>query len=197
MILKYPKDFTSTLTYQNSNFTFPHASALSLKPDILINHFCDPDYILPSYIQYGQCRDVMSYLNDERFNTLGVGFIKLKSLEEQFDYLFKQALEWKSHHTHGKYNTEMNTYITPHYYNLILVIVSELTTLIQLMIINVIDEVDQHDKLPSWLNHPLIQTLHEFNQLLMIDIPVSITVYLAKIIPLLIKMSEQNDFIIQ
>lgn len=183
MILIYPKNFTSTQTYQNSNYTFPHNDALSVTTEQLKNHFYNPDYILPDYIKYSG-RDIsIDMLKSPVFTTLGISFIKLKNLEEKLDSLFDTAFEWKKTHVNPKFQHAIDHYITLHYYNEMVLMVSNLTTVVQLMIINYIDGdlyIDDH----------IIALLNQFNAIRMTELPVGITIYLTRIIPILIALSK-------
>ena len=191
MHLYYPENFTSTQTYQNSNFTFPHDTALSSSVETLKSHFFNPDYIVPAYIEYvNQDLAIFNQLkNDPIFTILGVSFIKLKSLEEKLDYLFTEALKWKKTHVHGKYQKEINEYITEAYYGQMIIDVSNVTTIVQLMIINYIDNFD------LFIDDDFLLILKEFNEIKMIELPVAITIYLARVIPMIIKLANMNYII--
>ncbi len=199
MHLYYPENFTSTQTYQNSNFTFPHDTALSSSVENLKLHFFNPNYIVPAYIEYavengsltpGQDLSIFNQLkNDPIFSILGVSFIKLKSLEEKLEKLFDEALKWKKTHVHGKYQKEINQYITEAYYGQMMIDVGNMTTVVQLMIINYIVNPEM------FINDEFLLTLKAFNEIKMIELPVAITIYLARVIPMIIKLANM-DYII-
>ncbi len=192
MLLYYPTTFTSTQTYQNANFKFPHDTALSSTYDQLKTHFYSPDYILPAYLSYGHYDIVLE--ETELLSLLGVSFIKLKSLEEKLDFLFEEAFEWKKTHMHGKYQNEINQYITEEYANQMMIDVSNITTVVQLMIITYIDLKAKGENL--LLDPEVILLLKEFIAIKMIILPVSIVIYLVRVIPIILKLANQNYIIV-
>ena len=187
MILYYPHDFTSTQTFQNSIFTFPHDAALSLSVKDAEKHFYRENYILPAYIKYlGHDYDY-NVLKTPEMAILGVAFMKLKSLEEKLDFLFTEAFKYKQTHL-NKYQEQIDQYITMAYYEDMLVMVGRLTTIVQLMIINYIDAVGHHHDFV--IDDDVLTLLDKFNHIQMIEIPVSITLYLTRVIPILVELYD-------
>lgn len=185
MILVYPKNFTSTQTYQNANYTFPHNDALSAPLEQLKRHFYNPQYILPDYLLYTGRQDLsIENLQSEEFTIMGISFIKLKNLEEKLDEFFNQALAWKMNHTNLKYQKLIDQYITVDYYHDLIVMVNNITTIVQLMIIN---DITYDDFQPD---PRVIALLNQFNQLRMTELPVSITIYLAQVIPIIKDLAD-------
>lgn len=192
MLLNVPKDFTSTLTYQNSNYSFPHESILSLPADKLTSLFFSDDYILPDYISYMTNNNKQNIINQLKLNSdftiLGISFMKFKGLEEKWEELVKTALDWKSTHNHAKFQKQIDEYITNDLYETIYII-QYITTMIQLMIINIISNIIDYNEFPDWMNLPefknLIHLLIKIVNTKMISIPVSITLYLTQLLPLI------------
>lgn len=203
MNLLYPKDFHSTQTYQNANFTFPHDTGLSMSFAALKKHFYDIKYIIPAYITYGNptfngnMNDIIKILkDDDNFSILGTTFMRLKSLEEQLDTMFNNALEWKKKQTkpHTKYQQDIDKYITKDYYDHTVLAVNVIINYIQIMIINIIDYTATRNKTPPFLHNKktetLIDMLKTFVNITTINVTAGITVYLIKVIPLLLNIYD-------
>lgn len=199
MNLIYPKDFHSTQTYQNANFSFPHDTGLSLSYDALKRHFYNTKYIIPAYIIYGNktfhgnVGDTIKILQeDDNFSILGTTFMRLKSLEEQLDNLFMVALEWKKKQTkpHTKFQSLIDKYINKEYYDQMLLTIHVVINYIQIMIINIIDYTTNNNKTPLFLHkkktQKFIDLLKTFVDITTINVTAGIVVYLIKIIPLVI-----------
>jgi hypothetical protein len=199
MNLIYPKDFHSTQTYQNANFSFPHDTGLSLSYDSLKKYFYNTKYLIPAYITYGNNNfkgnygDIIKILQeDDNFAVLGTTFMRLKSLEEQLDNMFMLALEWKKKQIkpHTKFQSLIDKYITTDYYNQMLLTIGVVINYIQIMIINIIDYTVINHKTPSFLHgkrtQKLIDFLRTFVNITTINVTAGIVVYLIKIIPLII-----------
>lgn len=189
MILTLPNNFTSTETWQNSNYYFPHVNVLSLKYHELKNLFLSDQYIIPDYISFLTKNKNNIYENlklNEDFITLGVSFMKFKGLNEKWEQLMKDSLEWKSEHTHSKYNDIINLYINDKMIDYIYII-NYITNILQIMIINIIDELI-HDKkyiIDSDKLQHIVGILKNIINLPMLELPVSETIYMARLIPLL------------
>lgn len=201
MLLNVPTDFTSTITYQNSNYSFPHESVLSLNTDKLTSLFFSDDYILPDYISYhDQNINKQTIINklksNSDFNILGVSFMKFKGLEEKWEELVKTAIEWKSSHTHAKFQNQIDQYINDDLYQYIYII-QYITTMIQLMIINIINNVidDKFPDISEFKN--IINILSKIINIKMISIPVSITLYLTQLLPLINQLNKSFNEISQ
>jgi hypothetical protein len=202
--INVPDDFTSTLTYQNSNYSFPHESILSLPVSKLTILLFDSSYILPDYIAYhvgnNNKNDIMNRLKlNKDFVILGVSFMKFKGLEEKWDNLMGVSLEWKMSHTHNKFQELINLYINenPEYE----IKINYITTILQLIMINIINYLIDYDDFPDWMNlyefNDIINMFNQFINLNMITIPVSTTIYVARTIPLINELyTVLNDFII-
>jgi hypothetical protein len=199
--LNVPNDFTSTLTYQNNNYSFPHESILSLPVSKLTILLFDSSYILPDYIAYHGKNNVniMNKLKlNKDFVILGVSFMKFKGLEEKWDNLLDISLEWKMSHTHNKFQDLINLYI--HENKEYEIKINYITTILQLMIINILNYLIDYDEFPSWMDsdefNDIINILNQIINLNMITIPVSTTIYMARIIPLINELyTILNDFI--
>ena len=136
MILTYPQNFTSPLTYQNSNYTFPHQSILSLNVKDLIPMFYSDQYILPDYISYVTNDNIIDILKSNNdFTILGVSFMKFKGLAEQWDHLIKTSINWKSSHTHKKFQCMIDLIENDEE---MIYKIDKITNIIQIIIINII-----------------------------------------------------------
>ena len=198
--LNVPKDFTSSMTYQNIHYTFPHNEGLALSYTDLKNWFFKDNYIIPDYIQYsnpdfdGDIYNVINLLkSNENFSVLGVSYMRLKTLEEKIiDYdIFDIALDWKMNKSHRNPNIQqkINTYITEENKNNMVVVINNVLNYVQVMIIDIIYYCSKYSEFPDWLYYDitsvLIDKLNQFVVLKMMEIAVSITIYLSNIIPLL------------
>ena len=207
--LIYPDNFTSPLTFQNSNFSFPHTGILALKPNDLVPKFYSIAYILPSYIEYINNANTTNTNNNTNINnniniisilkshidftTLGISFMKLKGLEEQLvdQHLFERAEDWLLNPTRT-IKPDMVRYINDNYKSLFLPAVSYTLTLVQLLIINVISQTMIDIDYPQFLiDNTLITMLNKFNQLTMMDLDISIINYLSRIIPLILNIQDE------
>ena len=191
--LYYPPDFTSPSTFQNVNFPFPHTTILSLTPKEVATWFIKPSYIIPSYLHYLHAVDVNLYdmlSQQSTFLTLGIAFMKLKGLEEQVDSLFARALVWKQDHVAKKFQNNIDLFITVEYQQQIFSLISYVTTMFQLIIITMmVDAMDHHD-IDVLIIPSLLQLLQQFNTITIMDIDVSITINMARIVPLLIEINN-------
>jgi hypothetical protein len=194
--LIYPKDFTSTQTYQNSNYAFPHTNGLSLNYEELINWFISDYYVLNDYITYGNGYSNINYIKNQlskndNFTILGATFMRLKTFEEfLYNNMFITAIDWKNTHKHSKFQKEIDMYITDYYNNELKIIINTTLNYIQIMIINIINFYIKNNNFPVWLNNDitnnLIELLQKYLNLTTINIPVGNVIYLIKSIPLLI-----------
>ena len=110
--------------------------------------------------------------------------MKFKSLEEQVEALFARAMLWKHDHVNTRFQQQIDDYITKTYQNQLVPLVSYITTMLQLIIINVIVDTNYI------ITHDLLTLLNTFNAITMMNIDVSITIYLARVIPLLIDINN-------
>lgn len=193
IILSSPKDFASPLTYQNSNYTFPHADVLYVNLDELKKTLFNNTYILPDYIRYngGNVALTLQLLkNDQSFTIIGISFLKLKGLEEQFNQLYESAERYKLLYKHGKFDNLIQHYINDDYKIELDLMISKITTFIQIIMINIISDVI-NDKSLEWVNqNNLIELLDKFNRLYVKFTPtgVSEAIYFSHVTPLLIKI---------
>lgn len=198
MSLSYPFDFHSTMTYQNTNYTFPHDTGLSTSKDVLTEWFFDLKYIIPSYMKYGNTNfkgninDIINILkNDNYFALLGATFMRLKSLEEQLDNMFDKLIAWKKTQIkpHAKYQKEIDMYINDETYNKVLLELHVIINYIQIMIINIIDYTVKNNKVPAFLHtkktDALMDMLENYVTITTINIIAGNVIYLIKTIPLL------------
>ncbi len=151
-------DFTSTLTFQNSNYTFPHDAILNVNASYLKTWLFREDYILPDYIRYlkGPLSLIHILKTDPNFIIVGVAFMRLKGLEE---YLAE-----------GKIKDD-----------LLLLITSQLTTFVQLLLIEIIDRYIRTAAPPEY-NYLFLNFLNQFNQLTThYTNPRSLSIYLDKV----------------
>jgi len=193
MLLNVPNDFTSTLTYQNSNYSFPHESILSLDIKSLTLLFLSKDYILPDYINYYNTNinntNIINRLkNNQDFIILGVSFMKFKGIEEKWDELINISLNWKQSHTHAKMQDKINLYINDNLIDNIYKI-QYITNILQLMIINIINHIIDENEFPEWMLlgefKEIVKILNKLLTIKTISIPVSITLYVTQIVPLI------------
>lgn len=194
MRLTYPQNFTSPLTYQNSNYTFPHQSILSLNVKDLIPMFYSDQYILPDYISYVTNDNIIDILKSNNdFTILGVSFMKFKGLAEQWENLIKTSLDWKSSHTHKKFQSMIDLIENDEE---MIYKIDKMTNIIQIMIVNIIDEVSKGG-FPDWMNtdlfHRIIALLEKIIHLPILSIAVSETIYVATIIPLLYELEKEMN----
>jgi hypothetical protein len=197
MFLNYPDNFTSPQIYQNSNYVFPHNEILSLKYNYLKSIFLSDQYIIPDYIKFYKNVEVKPIHDilklNEYFSILGVGFMKLKGLDEKFDQLVADSLLWSANHTHSKYQNLINLYINENL-NKYIYDINYITNIIQIMIINIVNHVIDYDEFPLWMNteefNKIINILTDIIKLTMIEIPVSETIYMVHIIPLIIELYQ-------
>jgi len=196
--LTIPHDFHSTLTYQNSNYTYPHTGILTLNFRDVKNWFYDLNFFIPDYIHYYKedvdVNEVMTILeNNNNFTILGVSFMKFKGLEEGWENLVNESIQWSNNHTIPKVQPMIDIFINDDLLDYGIEI-SYMTNMIQIMIINIINYVVDHLDFPLWMNDnkfkELIYNLNQIVNLKMINIPVSETIFLAQAMPS-IKAIEQ------
>lgn len=202
MNLSYPVDFHSTLTYQNANFTFPHDTGLSMSYNLLKDWFFHEKYIVPSYIKYGNpkavnVQEIIDILkNDKHVAILGTSFMRLKSLEEQLDTIYDKLIEWKGKQIkpHSKFQQEIDKYINLTTYNQLLPKINIVINYVQIIIINVINYVGIHGKIPTYLHNnktiTLINLLNDFVNITTINIIAGNVIYLIRTIPILNKIYD-------
>lgn len=198
MILNYPDNFTSSQTWQNDNYSFPHNNVLSLKYNELKLLLLSDEYIIPDYISYLSHDNPYQIINklklNEDFIILGVSFMKFKGLNEKWETLMQDSLEWKATHTHHKFQNLINNISNNMDY---IYMINYITNILQIMIINILYHAIYYD-FPSWMILPefkfIINILKKIINLHMMEIPVSETIYIANIIPLLNELYDyMND----
>lgn len=198
IVLNYPDNFTSSQFYQNTNYyIFPHGEILSLKYDHLKQIFLSNKYIIPDYIKFYKNVEVKPTYDilklNNKFSILGVGFMKFKGINEKYDQLVNDSLLWSSTHIHGKYQNLINLYINENLNDYIYDI-NYINNIIQIMIINIINYVIDYEEFPSWMDsdefNTIINILGDIITLPMIEIPVSETIYMTQIIPLIIELNQ-------